>query len=261
MMRVKSGTEIAKGRQRKAMDGENYWFTEVMGYEPSDPALPEPRPDALWPAVSMVEQDAERDLRPHFHHADQFQVFFSGSGTLGKTPLRRYSVHYANAYTPYGPIHADKDGISYFTLRNGRSGISFMPEARSELQNAKRAPFQEIAETFTELTDAELRTLRNASEQTLFSNRESGLGAWVYRVPPGGTIASPDPSVGAGQYWLIVGGTVHAGDRSLPKDSFVFVSPDELPVSMACDSEGAEILVLRFPRKATSKNPAGTAGA
>ena len=70
------------------------------------------------PTCKLIEQDPNSILTPHFHAVDQFQVVVAGSGAFGKVPVRPMTVHYAGAYTPYGPITTE-DGIEYFVARNG----------------------------------------------------------------------------------------------------------------------------------------------
>ena len=43
-----------------------------------------------------------------------------------------------------------------------------------------------------------------------------GLGAWRYRVPPGGTFTGPDPATGYGQYWVPLLGEDAASGGALP---------------------------------------------
>ena len=48
----------------------------------------------------------------HFHHVDQFQVIVAGGGRLGTHGVEPLAVHYAGAYTAYGPIVAGAQGVS-----------------------------------------------------------------------------------------------------------------------------------------------------
>src|ERR1700738_3467863 len=54
---------------------------------------------------------------PHFHPVDQYQVFVHGGGHLGKRAIGEITVHYADAYTPYGPMVAGDQGMSVYTIR------------------------------------------------------------------------------------------------------------------------------------------------
>ena len=68
--------------------------------------------DPLWsPTVFLVEQPPDSILASHFHTQNQFQVVMAGSGKLGAHDVRHGSVHYAGAYTGYGPVVAGPQGL------------------------------------------------------------------------------------------------------------------------------------------------------
>src|SRR4051812_47373824 len=74
-------------------------------------------------------------VRPHFHPMRQFQVIATGGGHLGKLPVQAMSFHYADCFTPYGPIVAGEEGISFFTLRPKSSvGTYFVPQDRDKME-------------------------------------------------------------------------------------------------------------------------------
>ena len=58
----------------------------------------------------------------------------------------------------------------------------------------------------------------------------------------------PDPSRGAGQFWLVLAGAMQVADAALPALSCVFVHPDEPALAPIAGPQGAEILVMQFPR-------------
>src|SRR5688572_4441868 len=92
----------------------------------------------LSPTVFLVEQPPNTTLQPHFHRQNQFQLFVGGGGTFGRAPLQPITVHYAGAYTAYGPLVAAGQGIQYFTIRPVcESG--FIPVAERE-QKMIRGP-------------------------------------------------------------------------------------------------------------------------
>ena len=63
------------------------------------------------PLAFLVNGPPAFVIPPHFHEIDQYQIFVGGSATLGKHKVLPGSVHYADAYTPYGPITATEDGV------------------------------------------------------------------------------------------------------------------------------------------------------
>ena len=76
-----------------------------------------PSSDCNGPQIIFNEYLPNSTGRPHYHSVDQFQLVIAGSGLLGKHPLQPGSLHYANAYTPYGPLSAGPEGLTVLTLR------------------------------------------------------------------------------------------------------------------------------------------------
>ena len=56
-------------------------------------------------------------LRTHFHTVDQFQYIAFGAGRIGAHDVAAGCVHYADGFTPYGPLRAGTEGYCYLTLR------------------------------------------------------------------------------------------------------------------------------------------------
>ncbi len=69
------------------------------------------------PCGHLVTQAPVDVVPPHFHEADQYQVFVAGSGRIGGHPVAVGTVHYSDGYSGYGPIVPDADGCAYLTLR------------------------------------------------------------------------------------------------------------------------------------------------
>ena len=77
--------------------------------------LETPDNPTLSPTAFLVEQPPNTTLVPHFHKNNQFQLFVDGSGTIGRHPIGPVTVHYAGAFTGYGPLVSGSNGIKYFT--------------------------------------------------------------------------------------------------------------------------------------------------
>ena len=76
---------------------------------------------------------------------------------------------------------------------------------------------------------------------------EHGLATWRYQLPPGATLAGPDPAASGGQFWLVLAGTVSpAGAAPLGVNSTIFVAPDDGPLPSTAGPGGAEVLCLQF---------------
>lgn len=85
----------------------------------------------------------------HFHEVDQFQVIMEGSGDFGRHPVKPYSVHFARAYTPYGPLQSDKGTSWGFMFLRSRldSGAQRFPGSLAKLKRIpNRKPWQATAE-------------------------------------------------------------------------------------------------------------------
>jgi hypothetical protein len=100
-------------------------------------------PDA--PTAFLAQYDPGEKSCTHFHQVDQFQVLVRGKGTLGRHEVAPYYVHFARAYTPYGPLHADEQsGWTFMTLRTRYDpGAQRLPGALPKLQQVRdRQPWQ-----------------------------------------------------------------------------------------------------------------------
>ena len=87
------------------------------------------------PQAYLAVQGAQVDEIPtHFHSVEQFQYVVTGSGMIGGRPLEVGVVHYADRFTPYGPLGAGPLGMTYATLRPCHdTGVFVMPAGRHRL--------------------------------------------------------------------------------------------------------------------------------
>src|SRR5438270_10165150 len=91
--------------------------------------------DASSPHAFLVEYDPNRVSRQHFHEVDQFQIIVAGKGKIGRHALQPYSVHFARAHTPYGPLVAAPEGMTFLTLRRRfDKGALRLPESKPRLE-------------------------------------------------------------------------------------------------------------------------------
>ncbi|GMV55223.1 MAG: hypothetical protein AMXMBFR6_10280 [Betaproteobacteria bacterium] len=247
MVQAISATTAQKGRKRLALDGFEYFKTTYLG-----PALPE----AGWdegplprrPAQAfLVEQLPNTTVDTHFHCVNQFQVIVQGGGQFGRHPIRPGAVHYAGAYTGYGPIEAGEEGVSYFTLRAQCDfGAHFLPASRSELRDVERRFI--LADDVQVSREDDLATLKDASLETIIPADDTGLAGYLARLGPGTTLVAPPAAAGGGQYWVVLSGALNWAGETLPAKSCVFISPGDPAMPMAALDRGAEVLVLQYPR-------------
>ena len=196
---------------------------------------------AAGPQAYLVRQGTA-ELGAHFHEVDQFQVVVGGAGTLGREPVGRGVLHYADAYTSYGPIRTDPAvGLEYVTLRlEPTTGINPMPQERERRRAAGGG-----GEHFTCALDDTVQPGPRARE---LARTRRGARGLALRLPAG---VSPEaeglPASGRG-YAVVLGGALRAGDRELPAGSVVALDrPGELTRLVADAVTGAELAVCLFP--------------
>ena len=240
---------VAATRAHKAVSGmlpqgAGSWVTDHMGR-----GLKTRPAEAVFPMAYLVEQDPNTHLRPHFHEADQFQVVVAGGGTLGKHAVGPTSVHYTDAYTPYGPIEAGTGGVHYFTLRNAwDGGAKYLPESRPQLAARARAPRSAVVGPVELPSQAAPAASARVAWETVMETAADGLAAWLASVPPGQVLVGPDPAAGNSQFWLVLRGAAFHNKAQLDPNSCIFVSRDESPPSFAAGPQGATVLIVQFPK-------------
>lgn len=247
---------------RTTPEGGTIWRTDYFGPTPSqkgsnsvDPDAPntneyvEPAPGEVRPPQAfLVEQDPRAIVHPHFHFVDQFQVVVDGIGTIGKHPIKPIMAHFAGACTAYGPITPGAEGLRYFTLRASAddTGAQFLPAARGKMRKGPKRYV--LADPLLPSEPAALRARREAAVEVTLREPD-GLAILMLRVPPGGRLDAPDPATGAGQSMIVTAGTILHGGKVLDRLSALFVTADEPPLAVRAGPEGAELLVLQYPRR------------
>lgn len=208
--------------------------------------------DATSPHAFLVEYDPNRVSRQHFHECDQFQIIVAGSGKIGHHPLVPYSVHFSRAHTPYGPLTASPDGMTFLTLRRRwDKGALRLPEARPRLEAVPgRRPWQ-VTERVT------LGDIPEPGEARVLPidgiRNDEGLAGYTVELGPNASAYAPDPSRGEGQYVAILEGSlVHAG-REHNAMTVVDVPSSEGPFHVVAGSGGLKALALTFPRTRTAE--------
>lgn len=219
-------------RRRANSNGADFWLTSYIGanrYAASagDP----PAPGSIYPMAFLVEQDAGSVVGAHYHQADQFQVVVGGTGRLGRHDVAPGAIHYAGAWSPYGPLAAGSNGLQYFTLRNG-----WDPGARYMEFADNRAALRATARHHREATGDSMST-------------EDGLCAQHHILAPREQVTGPEPSTGAGQFWLVLSGNLLCEGRELPVRSCVFVDPNEPPLTAIAGATGLRVLTVQYPRR------------
>jgi len=256
MVQAIAGETALKGRKmiKSGGTGEEHWRTDFLGKR-ADGEIKDHQPQAF-----LIEMSANEVIVPHFHEVDQFQVFVSGSGSLGRNQegAQPLSVHYADHHTGYGPIHAGPQGYSYFTLRaRSDSGAVYLhnPGYREKLKPSRKR--HGMAAGLTLSTEPVLMERKEVAVQKLMPDLDStdGLGASLIRMGPGMTHTGPDPRATGGQYYLVVNGSLMLATGTYSAWSTVFVSAADAPLGLTAGPKGMEALLLQFARNSPGPVP------
>jgi hypothetical protein len=190
---------------------------------------------------------AETVVKPHFHQVDQFQLFPSGDGHIGRNKVKPTFIHYADAYVTYGPIVSGPLGFRYMTIRaTGDPGPQYMPEARDK---RKRTTGRHLE---LHIPDPEAGTCLAVE-----APHPDGLAVFVSRFGPGELVGWPEAKHWIGAHGVVLDGSVVAADREYPQLSNFFAVPDEssVPVGTA-GASGCRFVSLYFPRPREDDSPA-----
>jgi len=202
----------------------------------------------LSPTVFLAELPPRSTLDVHFHRENQFQLFTRGDGCLGRDPVRPVTVHYAGAYTGYGPLVAGDEGLDYFTIRPVYdTGAHYLPGARSEMVRGPRRTLHSVP--VAPLAPLDLRALAAPVALDLIALQPDLIAARLVRLPPGAAHADLDPRGSGGQFVAVVGGSLAHARGSLTALDFVFVSADEGAFRMRAEGDGAEVVLMQLPQK------------
>lgn len=196
------------------------------------------------PQAFLVERPyAGARINPHFHDVDQFQVVVKGDGSIGKKDVKPVTFQYADAYTPYGPIIARDDGISFFTLRNVASGGHFRMPGSKHLMACRAG--RNIAGVF----EVGLQRVKpgEVAREPLMAPQDDGVDAIGLRLGAGAETECP-ASTGGGQYILVCAGTLLEDGKQLGPNSLIRVEAGEPAPRLCAGAEGADVLVMQFSR-------------
>jgi hypothetical protein len=193
--------------------------------------------DVDAPQVFYVEMvDPESRINPHFHGVDQFQLIIEGDGTLGKEDVQPGCFHYADAWQPYGPITAGREGLAYLTIRARHdSGAHYMPGGGRHREGKPRRPH------FVELVDLSVRESR-----TLAGPFDDGLRASRTSIDAKGTAAFASDMHSDGQIGVVLSGDLVFGGTRYSRWSCFWLSPGER-YEVGAGVDGADVLALQFP--------------
>lgn len=206
---------------------------------------------SLSPNAFLVDLPPGSVLDTHFHRENQFQLFVKGEGRIGPHPIRPITVHYAGAFTGYGPLAAGPLGVTYFTIRPVYdTGAFYLPHARGEMVRGPKRALH--SEPVTPLEPEALHGLRAPQLLDLIALQPDSIAARLLRLPPHASYTDLDPDGTGGQFLVVMNGSILHGERALGPLDMIFVSADEPAFRLEAREAGAEVVLLQLPMKATA---------
>ncbi len=200
------------------------------------------------PMAYLVEQSPDQTVDAHYHEVEQFQLFVGGNGHIGTHLLDGLTVHYAGAYSPYGPIVSGPQGVQYVTLRRDWDrGAQWMPGAAPALRAMpNRKHITLTSQPLARCTD--LQALTGVSSTELMSPTDGGPGAWRVCAGPGALVQG-DPAGSGGQFWYLLAGSVQWNGALWGAGDCFYLSPDEGTLACKAGAQGVELLRVQFPAR------------
>jgi hypothetical protein len=144
---------------------------------------------------------------------------------------------------------AGSEGLDYLTLRLvGDTGAWYLPDAREHL--AVRIPKQQLHASPAADPPENLALLRHPVQEVLIAPDDTGLAAWLVRLPAGAPCEERDDArIDAGRFYVLTRGSLHIQNDLLEGPAVIYVGASEV-LPIASGSRGAEMLVLQFPQAA-----------
>lgn len=201
---------------------------------------------SLSPTIFLVEQSAGMVLPAHFHRNNQFQLIVAGTGKIGPMKLKPVTIHYAGAYTAYGPLAAGPNGLKYFTIRPvHESGMQIVAETpKGEWPRGPRS--HATSKKVAILSEAALAQVSEL-QTTNATSGEGGLRADVAHVPPGAELPLARPPEAQGTFVVVLAGSIEVLGTWLGGWESVFFSADEASPTLRADPGGAQVAILSIP--------------
>ncbi|MPZ25864.1 MAG: hypothetical protein GEV12_05285 [Micromonosporaceae bacterium] len=194
----------------------------------------------------LVTMPRRNVINPHFHHVDQFQLFYGSPGANYKgaeIAPDQLLLHYADAYSTYGPIHSGEQPLEFFTLRARLDrGIGYIPKDRDRLVRTSR--HRNIYRDHPLAPGPDTPAL-----DVIIEPDADGIAAYRLRGQPGEIMSPPSAAGTGGQYCLLVNGAVTYQDRQYGPRSLAWIGPDTPAPSLVADPDrGADLIVMQFPK-------------
>ncbi|MFM7568938.1 MAG: hypothetical protein ACKO8O_09580 [Betaproteobacteria bacterium] len=226
-------------KQGQLFNGTQYWRNDF--FRSSDD-------EVCTPQCYLVEQFPDTVNPTHFHVQNQFQLFTRGAGTIGRNPkaLGAYTVHYAGAYTGYGPIVAGPEGVDYITMRAFRDpGAKFVPQQRAALRPGPKRHW--ASEALQPWSLEALAALEAPVHHAVHGPDADGLAVDQIRLPAHAVTDIPIAPAAVAMFVIVIQGNVDRDGRRLGHLENLFVSAHHAPCRISTSDSPAEVLVLHMP--------------
>jgi hypothetical protein len=196
------------------------------------------------PLAFLVKGPPGYVIPPHFHTVDQYQIFVGGSATLGRHDVAAGSIHYADTYTPYGPITATDEGFEYLTLRPASIlGYHEMPEGGPLLK-----PVNETRGRRGRMLVADIApTARSGTGLERLFEEADGIAAFQLSAAPDTALPLPDVAHG-GAYYVVLDGSIMIDGTSYPPRACIWIDANETAPAMTAGADGARVAFMSFAR-------------
>jgi hypothetical protein len=216
---------------------EFFGGSRERGPRPEDvPLRIEDRPQAF-----LTQRPPNNVIEPHFHEMPQYQIMFEGGGRIGKHPVQPITLHYTDAYTPYGPIVAGDHGLGFYTLRGktSNSGAHYMPRSRARLVRKAGRALTAQAEVDQPGFSGQLKELIPLTED--------GVEARLCSLAGGESVRLDATAPNGGRFLLVVWGGLVRDGQQFARGSCAFIRPDDPAPELTASDQGSQVLALQFP--------------
>jgi len=232
-----TSTQLKNRHFNELYNGMKYWRGDFIN-TPSD--------QPFSPQSYLVEQLPTIVNPTHFHIQNQFQVFTAGSGNIGKHEIKPYVVHYAGAFTGYGPLVSGPEGLHYITLRSQKDpGAKFIPEKTNEL--IKGPKHHHTTECLDLLSLEDLGHLSRPQILDIHSDKSTGLGISQLRIPPHSQFTLEFLDLSTSAYLLLITGSIAHANYYLTPHENIFITKEDEPYTVNTQDLPCELLFLQFP--------------
>jgi hypothetical protein len=220
------------------------FFGKDLSHEP---------PDGPWAKTVMFPPGFENN--PHFHSAPQFQVLLEGSVAFPTHELTAPAVHYADAFSPYGPFTCG-EGFKIMVVRPWLAKKYNMSNrsTRGLRDPYGRNMYAESRELYGQANDASwTRTDGTYDSQQLLGtptdDQLDGPMAELVRLDPGSSITNNALITRFGLFVIVFAGALAiAGETLEPYSAYFARGVDGEP--MVAGGDGATILRCAFEEQA-----------